>query len=88
MAEGLPFDPSYLYVPTCQPWAVNDRVCGDGAAGLPWTAAGVSNGTPHLPNAEPADASHFRICIHEGWGSGEAMDLLAALKMVEGAYRR
>ena len=88
VAEGLPFDPSYLYIPTRQPWAVNRHVFGDGAAGLPWTAAGVSNVAPPLPNAEAADSAHFRICTHEGWGKSEAMDLLAALKKVEGAYRR
>lgn len=84
--EGLPFDPTYLYVPTRQPWAIARHVFGDGSSGLPWSAADASHIAPPLPNAEAADALHFRICIHEGWGDQEAEALLAALCKVEHAF--
>jgi dTDP-4-amino-4,6-dideoxygalactose transaminase len=88
VAEGMPFDPTYLYIPTRQPWAMARHVFGDGKAGLPWTAAGASHVPPPLPNIEATDASHFRICGHEGWGATEAADLVAALRKVERAYLR
>ena len=86
VAEGLPFEPSYLYVPTRQPWALARHAFGDGKAGLPWSAAGSTHVAAPLPNADAADASMFRIGIHEGWGEQEAADAIAALEKVERAY--
>ncbi|MFZ4694895.1 MAG: DegT/DnrJ/EryC1/StrS family aminotransferase [Verrucomicrobiia bacterium] len=88
VAEGIPFDPSYLFVPPRQPWAVNRHVFGDGSAGLPWSVAGLSHVAPPLPNADAADAAHFRMSIHEGWGASEAADMVAGLQKVEQAYLR
>ncbi|MCF7838319.1 MAG: DegT/DnrJ/EryC1/StrS family aminotransferase [Candidatus Marinimicrobia bacterium] len=86
--QGLPFAPSYLFIPTRQPWAVARHVFGDGSAGLPWSAADATHIAPPLPNAEAADALHFRICIHEGWGAQEADDLIEALERVERKFLR
>lgn len=87
-AGGLPFDPTYLFVPTRQPWAVARHVFGDGSAGLPWSAAEATHIAPPLPNAEAADAMHFRISIHEGWGTQEADDVVEALDKVERSFLR
>lgn len=87
-AEGVPFDPTYLYIPPRQPWALNRCVFGKGASGLPWEGAGVSNQPPPLPNADEADATHFRLTIHEGLGDAEANDVVAALTKVDAAFAK
>lgn len=84
-AEGLPFEGTYLFVPTRQPWCREGRVFGDS---LPWSAAGMSSETPPLPNVAATDRSHFRLPMHEGWGPQEVADILAALEKVDRAYCR
>ncbi len=85
-AEGLPFELTYRYVPTRQPWAVAQRAFGDGRTGLPWSAVESPCPAPPLPNTDAADASLFRISIHEGWGEQEAADVIAALEKIERVY--
>jgi len=87
-AEGIPFDPTYLYVPTRQPWSLAHHVFGDGSSALPWSAAGISHLAPPLPEADATDANHFRLSFHEGWGETEAADVAAALCKVDAAFRR
>lgn len=86
VAEGVPFNPSYRFIPTRQPWAHARHAFGDGTGGWPWSGAAGAVPDSELPNAYAADAMHFRLQIHEGWGDAEAADIVAALRKVDAAY--
>lgn len=81
-AEGLPFEPTYLFVPVRQPWAIAKHAFGHGESAVPWDRTPGAQEVSPLPNVEAADASHFRIVFHEGWGRQEASDLVSALRKI------
>jgi hypothetical protein len=86
-AEGLPVGPTYLHVAARAEWYRARSVFG--RPGLPWTCP-LYKGDPDaaypLPNAEAADATHFRMSIHENVGEQEVRDTLESLRKVENAY--
>lgn len=87
-AEGIPCEATYLHTPALADWCRQHRVFGD--SGFPWTDpqyGGDPQAVYELPNALAADATHFRMGIHENCGAAEVADIAAAFAKVERAYR-
>jgi dTDP-4-amino-4,6-dideoxygalactose transaminase len=88
-AEGVPVMADYRAVPHTMDWFVQRRVFG--TPGYPWTSPdyrGDAKRTFPCPNAHAAIADHFVLHVHEGWGTREVDDCLAALAKLESAYLR
>ncbi len=87
-AEGLPVGWPYAPITSTMKWFEERRVFG--TPGLPWTAAEY-HGDRHAqfpcPVATKARNEHFNLFVHEGCGSAEAEDVVAALRKVADAYR-
>ncbi len=87
VAEGIPASPSYRHIPSEAEWFREQRVFGD--SGYPWQCPDYKGPRrPHydLPNVIAATDCSFNVSMHENYGEGEARDIVAALKKVEGAY--
>jgi dTDP-4-amino-4,6-dideoxygalactose transaminase len=88
-AEGIPCSLEYRAVPAQARWFVERATYG--ASGYPWTDpryGGDPGRTFPLPNCLDAIANHFTLPLHEGYREREALDIAAALRKVERAYRK
>lgn len=88
-AEGIPNLPEYPPIVCEAPWFKNKVVFGN--SGFPWDCADYKG--PRVPqarseNAKRALQDNVIISMHEGYGSREAEDIIAALRKVEAAYLR
>jgi perosamine synthetase len=77
----------YPFFPTDQPWHQDAVVFGK--SGLPWSAVGAQPKPQHfeLPNAHQANRMIVRVDVYESLGTGEARDLVTAVKKVTRHYR-
>jgi perosamine synthetase len=92
-AEGIPLNPAYgAALQSHAPWFLEKRVFG--TSHLPWSAPEyrAAGGDPQrtfaCPNAISVIESDFNLSLHEGWGSTEIEDTLAAIEKVEAALGR
>ncbi len=88
-AEGIPVGVSYRHIPSEAAW-FRQRLVFPGSD-YPWGLPeyrGNRAATFPCPNAVAAAEEHFTLSIHENYAPGDADDIVAALRKVEGAYRR
>jgi perosamine synthetase len=86
LAEGIEdVNAGYSVYPTDQPW--HDAGMVFAKSDLPWSLLQSKPQHFQLPNAHAANRAMVRIGIHEGLGSGDASDLVAAINKLTHYYR-
>ena len=86
-AEGIPCMASYRHIPGEAPWFRERMIYGSG--GFPWTSpeyAGPKEPQARMENAIAVTDAHMHLSIHEGYGTREVSNIVAAFRKVEKAY--
>jgi len=86
-AEGIPFEPTYNFLPMQYDWA-RERHC-LGTSGHPWNSPqyeGDPNASYPTPVAERMIKTHFRLPIHEGVDEEAVTHIIQALEKIENRY--